>query len=596
MSYHPEWRPAFVFTLALLIPLGTALNAAEFQPHIVISVAGYDELKADLRYVGTLVGNPQLADALEGLILLNTRGQGLMAIDRTQRWGVALQLDAEAVLAGKEMNEAASAVVVVPVPNLKRLLTALEGLLGVAEEIEPGTFRVQSPEGEPLYLKQQGRWAVVANQQETLGAVPADPSILLRGIGDQYDLAMQINFSRLSPPLQDHLFRQFKQAVEESLVQAPEESDEQFAVRERMTEQLLGILGNYYGDVDQIVWGLLVDSKKRVGAIDFAIIAVPESVLARALSGLSVPMSRFANLDGLKGAGITATFNASLGRDLALEIERGLDSVRQELLSKAEEEENPELARMARTLTNKLVDFLKDVIAQPRVSTGAAIWLDPGKFAVVVAAQTPGSERVDALLQSIHDAVKKQPGAEAVVEPEVAQQGEVKFHRVRVKLSPEADETQQRLQELVGQDELELAAGVGPDIVLLAAGRDPIARMKEVLKVGNPGQRTEGNILSATMDLGAIFDFQARFAEKEEERDEGARMAEAARKVGQPAMMKVAMSTIPRGVRWRLEINEGVLKIVRELQAMQTRPGVVPLPFGPSPFPEPVPVPPAPRF
>ncbi len=266
--------------------------------------------------------------------------------------------------------------------------------------------------------------------------------------------------------------------------------------RKQMTEQLMGILGNYYGDVDQIVWGLVVDSKKRLAAIDVAFTAVPESVTARALSRLSFSESRLADLDDLKEAGITATLNAALGKDVAWEIERGLDSVRQELLSKAEGDENPELAAMARTLINKLVDFLKDVIAQPRVSIGLAAWPQPGSFAVVIAAQTPGTKRVDALLQSIHDALKKQEKAEAVVEPEVAQQGEVKFHRVQSQVAPEGDDAQRQLKEMIGQEELELAAGVGPDIVLLAAGRDPIGRMKEVLNAANRGQRTEGKILS----------------------------------------------------------------------------------------------------
>ncbi len=153
-------------------PAGAALRAAEFEPHIVVSVTGYDELKADLRYVGTLLGNPQLPDALEGLILLNTRGQGLMAIDRAKRWGVALQPGTEAVLAGKEMNEAASAVVVMPVPNLKRLLTAMEGLVGVAEEIEPGTFRIHSPGRGTLVFEAAGKVGRLGQSAADVGFGP----------------------------------------------------------------------------------------------------------------------------------------------------------------------------------------------------------------------------------------------------------------------------------------------------------------------------------------------------------------------------------------------------------------------------------------
>ncbi len=79
--------------------------------------------------------------------------------------------------------------------------------------------------------------------------------------------------------------------------------------------------------------------------------------------------------------------------------------------------------------------------------------------------------------------------------------------------------------------------------------------------------------------------FPARFAEKEEQREEAARLAEAARTVGQPALLKAVMSSIPRGVQWRLEVNEGVFKMLPVLQDTQPRPGRVPLPFGPSPFP-----------
>ena len=57
--------------------------AAGLKPLVTVSFAGYDELRADIEFVGKLGNNPQLAQGLEGMLKDMTQGQGLTGLHRS---------------------------------------------------------------------------------------------------------------------------------------------------------------------------------------------------------------------------------------------------------------------------------------------------------------------------------------------------------------------------------------------------------------------------------------------------------------------------------------------------------------------------------
>ena len=60
---------------------------------LTVSVTSYDELLADLDYLGKLGGNAELTKNLEGMLTMMTQGQGLAGIDTKPPWGLVVQTD-----------------------------------------------------------------------------------------------------------------------------------------------------------------------------------------------------------------------------------------------------------------------------------------------------------------------------------------------------------------------------------------------------------------------------------------------------------------------------------------------------------------------
>ena len=63
---------------------------AAMQNLAVVSISGYDELKRDVGFLGTIAGNPNIAATAEAMITMLTQGQGLAGLDTTKPFGAVV--------------------------------------------------------------------------------------------------------------------------------------------------------------------------------------------------------------------------------------------------------------------------------------------------------------------------------------------------------------------------------------------------------------------------------------------------------------------------------------------------------------------------
>ncbi len=65
--------------------------AAEAKPVVMVSIAGFDAVMADVDYMGSLVGNGQVnAAQIEGAFKIFTAGKGGDLFDRKAPWGMVM--------------------------------------------------------------------------------------------------------------------------------------------------------------------------------------------------------------------------------------------------------------------------------------------------------------------------------------------------------------------------------------------------------------------------------------------------------------------------------------------------------------------------
>src|SRR5262245_56728845 len=120
---------------ALFVGLVSAPQSASAQtkpgamkPMVILSLSGFDEILGDVDFVGTLSGNPGIAQQLEGTLQLFTQGQGVNGLDRKRPWGAVINTDGAAF----------QPLVFVPVANMNQLLTSLAPLVGEAQDAGNG--------------------------------------------------------------------------------------------------------------------------------------------------------------------------------------------------------------------------------------------------------------------------------------------------------------------------------------------------------------------------------------------------------------------------------------------------------------------------
>ena len=130
----------------------------------IVSISGYDELKRDLGFLGTLAGNPDAAATAEAMITMFTQGQGLQGLDTTKPLGAVAQAN------GMDIQP----LVFVPVNNLPNLFDVLAAVGVNAEKNDDGIFEVEAPD-QTIFVKEQGGWAFIGQSADALASLPASP-------------------------------------------------------------------------------------------------------------------------------------------------------------------------------------------------------------------------------------------------------------------------------------------------------------------------------------------------------------------------------------------------------------------------------------
>ena len=65
------------------------------KPFAIVALAGYDELRNDVDFIGQLSDNPDLVKSLDGIVALFTQFQGLAGLDKSKPLGVSIATDGQ---------------------------------------------------------------------------------------------------------------------------------------------------------------------------------------------------------------------------------------------------------------------------------------------------------------------------------------------------------------------------------------------------------------------------------------------------------------------------------------------------------------------
>lgn len=555
-------RKTLLSALAVAVLLGAAnlgpgqeASTATTEPVLVISFSGYDEVLKDLEFIGKLAGNPQLAQMVEaGLKQSDTAGALLAGLDKQRPCGLVVGID-QSQLAGDQLD-----------PN--RLLVAhaflpasgegdLEGLVASAKE------KLPEGAGIKVHAAVKGDWLFISNSAEALANAPADPVPMLDGLNEQYDLAVRVNVKNIPPPLRQMALAPLQMGMQMGMQQMPGETDEQFALRSKMTQQAMQQMTTLLNELDALSLGLAVDRTASTGYFDYVITAVEGTKTAQQLAQAKQLTTNFAGFV-LPGAAVTLNAVSQAAPSQIAQVKTMIASIRASATSDLENQglSDAEL-KQAKKVVEDLFSVLEATLESGRTDIGMSLVLDSGALTFVAGSHVAESDKLETLIKDLAGQIVQQDPqlANAIKLDAEVHQG-VRFHRLALPTEQMAEEVE-ILPQLVGQT-LEVVVGAGPDSVCLAAGRNAADTLKGAIDRSKAEAGKPVPPMRLAVAATPIANFVAQVG-NDQAKGIAAMVAEVLKQSGGKDHLTVTTTLVPNGAKTRLEIEEGLLKVIGSL-------------------------------
>ena len=550
-----------VVAAAVLVGFSSAPLAAqspsEMSPIVTVAIAGHEEIFSDIDFLGSLSGNPHMGQQMQGMVGLFTGNQGLAGFDGEKPWGVIVQTD------GNQFAGTAC----LPVTNLESVLAVLQMFEIDVQERADGTYEVTN-DNQTFFFRHANNWAFVGLDQERLADAPSDPGKVFGALTKEYDISVQALIKNIPAPIREMAVSQIQAGMQMGMQQLPDEDAGAFELRKQVAQaQMEGLLRSL-DEMDELKIGVAIASEESRIFLDFLTTARPGTKLAAQMDQYGDTRTNFAGFYQPDAAFMLTSSGVYSEEDVAM-MKEMLGPIQKQLANRIDDWDEISNPSAKDALKSALDDFLavaKATLENGKSDGGAVLILEPDALAFVLGSLVAETDRVEQGLKKLGQVLEDEAGVGGI-RWNADQHANVTFHTFSVPLPP--DEREQA-EQLLG-DKLELAVGIGKNEIFVGAGRDCLARMKEVIDASrsNPGKAVppmEMSIgLAKIMDTVAAFDDQPVLGMISDMLRTEAQGKDHIRVVAEP---------VTRGFRVRIELEDGVLRAIGKA-AQQARSGAV---------------------
>ena len=545
------WSALVVGLLGCVPLVGRAAEGTDggLKPLVAVSVSGYDQVLKDIAFIGQLGGDSALAKEAEAALKQALQTEDLAGLDKARPWGLVVQTDGQQY----------PVYGFVPVTDLKALLKSLEPVVGKAEE-EKGAYEIDF-HGNRLYVREKKGWAFISNSTEIMAHAPDDPLALLGGLNKTYDLAVRVTFKNIPPFFRMMMMTGMQSGFQQGMDRRPGETDEEYNMRTKVARQAMEQITQTLGDLDTFVLGIAVDRAAATARLDYSITALPGTKTAKQMEEAPHGSLKTA-LAGLrqKDAAVVAYKVGELSSADAAQIQGAIDSAKQNALQELDKQGlRDEQVQEAKKLLGQLIDMAKEMVAGRKMDIGVAAWMNAKLLTVVAGSRTVDSAKLDKFLKEVAaQAINDDPDVARMIKLDAENYLGFRFHTASVPMNDLGELP--RLRELVGQS-LEIAVAIGEDSFYLAAGRDPVTKLKQVIQQSKAQADKSTGPGEVVVDVAPISELVAGIAD-ESGKPVANKIVGILKKSPGKAHVTLTPVPIPGGVQVRIEFQEGLLRLI----------------------------------
>jgi len=553
-------RRPLLWTLIVAMLLATpqlcSAQKKDLKQFVTVSLSGYDDLMKGVGLIGKLSGVP-LPQMIEGRLQAMGAADALDSIDKKRPWVVAVKTD----------NEGNEFVVqgFLPTGDVKTLLKGFP-MLGEPGDAGDGVLEIRTP-ARSVFAKQHGNWAVLGDSKASVMDAPADPLKSVGSMPEKYQLGATFSMKTVPEALRQKFTALFTLGVQSGMRKMPGESDEQFAARSKMLQSALQQINTTLGDLDALTIGVKLDDATSSAYLEYVITVVPGSKTAEKMAKGTGAKTNFA---GAILPDAAVSFHAAQKVDPA-DVEQLKSSVamlRTNAMTELEKQGLPEeQMKLAKQLASDLMDVVEKTLESGKMDMAASAKLGPKAATVVAGGQIAEGGKLESVLKRlVQQVIKDQPDAAKFFKLDAEKHQDVRFHVVSVPTGMMGGDAQEKAAALVGES-LDVVIGIGEKSLYVAAGRDAAKTLKQVIDESKSAGEKSLPPMQLSVAAGAIAKFAAAVAD-EDERPNIEKVAKVLESSEGKDHVKLTATQIPNGARVRLEVEEGILRLLGAMPGM----------------------------
>lgn len=574
-----RWRAAInVLALALVTTVTLSLSSrlqaqalavetepaqtqtGQMKPVVVLTISGYDALKQDINFLGTLAGQPDLATSFEPFILGFTQG-----LDKTKPLGVLVQSDG--------MNFGGA--ICLPIQDLATFVANLAAFGVTTADAGNGITQITA-NNQTLFGKEKNGWTFLSMMPQMLESLPPDPAEAFKELVADYDLAVRAHVQNVPEPYRQMASQQLRAGMEAGMKKLPDETEEAFQARTGIARAQVEQLERMINEIDQFTFGLSVDSQQQKTFMDVVYTAIPDTKLAAQLDTMKDPKTNFAGFFQPEAAAMMMTASKVNESDVA-QTKQMVEAMRTQAATAIDEQtELPSDAakEAVKGAINDFIDGLMATVESGVMDGGAVVNVSPDALTIVAGGHVADPSKFESGLKKLAELSKEKPEIPPVTW-NAESHADVSFHTLSV---PTSEEPAQK--QLFG-DTVDIAVGIGKQSVYFAMGKECLAAVKKVIddSAANPGKSIAPMELSVS--LSPILTTAAAF------NPDDAILKTVADALTNEAAgrdhVRIIAHPVENGLRTRFEAEEGVMRAIGvavKAQQMQAMGGAQQVPAG----------------
>lgn len=533
------------------------------KPLFVAALRGYDELIDDLNYVGKLSGNEDLGDGIEGLLQLVTQGQGLVGLDESKPWGLAVSTDGVSF----------QIVGFLPINDLEKFMGAISGIAGEPEKDENEVWNIEV-QGQALAFKQQGDWSYFSMSADFLADLPKEPLKLLDGLHEKYDGALRIYVQNIPEIFRQLAIEQLKIGLEQGLTAEgmsipgldnlpaqlptdalPKLDEEQQKVAAAIARGQLDAIAESMNDVEQVTVGIKVDAEGGKFLGDLELLAIAGSKTAEEYKDMPLGKSRFAGFKKVEKAAAKGTIAVNLTESDQNQIKEMIGSVQEQLNERIGGINlgDDYIKDKLKEFVEKLMSIGRESVESGKIDLGFALEGEENPHTLLMGTHIADDEKATKLWDELVETVETEAGFYGI-EKNVEEHKGVKFSRVLLPIPP--GEEGDAIAALFGTD-VELTIGIGKQSAYVAVGTDGINKLKAAIDASEEAKEAEALPVDVVFYLSPLV---ALAAQGEDADPNAALIASALEDSDDEVTLTV--TPVEHGMNVHFEGKQGLLKLI----------------------------------